>query len=321
MMAAVVAARRAPLAWVLALASLTVLCAPGVASAAPTRQDSVTAVGSTDTFTNLRIRVTSGPDGENPTGRVSFDVPTVGVHAVDAPITCLNVSGRFASLGVSLPDSGIGGVVLVVADNGPAGSGFDTVTFVSLGSPPSTCPKPFGGIGSLTGGDIIVTDAGLKPGLGCGDQNAPHAEASQCGQQGLTAGLKEDSATGTGDFSGFDDVAFDIRSGANGENPTGSLAVNVSFFGGVRLESASITCFAVRGGAAVIGGTAKPNTVGVTAAIVRVSDNRGFGVPDGFSAAPVAEAPTTCPPPTPFTTPGATGDIVVLDAGFKPNKP
>ena len=51
-----------------------------------------------------------------------------------------------------------------------------------------------------------------------------------------------------------------------------------------------------------------------------MSDNQGFGVPDGLTAALFGEAPTTCPPPTPFTVFGATGDIVVLDAGFKPGR-
>jgi hypothetical protein len=318
-MAAVAAVRRAALAWTLALASIVVLGAPGVASAAPARQDSVTGAGSTDFFTNVRIDVGSGLNGENPTGRVSFDVPSNNVHVVNAAITCLNVSGHFATIGLTVP--GFGGVIIGVADNGPASSGFDTVSLQNVNVDPTVCPQPFGGIGSLTGGDIVVTDASLKPGMGCGDENHMHAGSVLCTQKRLSKGVTQDSVTGRGDFtnSGFTNLALDIRSGPNGEQPTGSLAVTVAILGGARLEAASITCLAVRGGAATIGGTVKPNTVGITAAVVQVSDNEAFGVPDGFSAAPVTSAPTTCPPPTPFTTSGATGDIVVRDAGFKPN--
>lgn len=227
----------------------------GVASAAPARQDSVSVTGSAGFFTNVEIAATSGPNGENPTGRVSLSVPGL-LEVTDAPISCLNVTGRFASIGVPLPASSFGGVVLTVADNGAAGSGVDTVDFVSLGTVPATCPEPFGGLGLLTGGDAVVSDAGSRPGLGCGDKNHVHAGSFFCEQKRLVKGLKEDSVTATGDFSGFDDVALDVRSGPNGEHPTASVAFT---FLGERFEAASITCIAVRGGAATIGGTVKPN--------------------------------------------------------------
>ena len=187
--------------------------------------------------------------------------------------------------------------------------------FVSLGTVPAACPEPFGGLGLLTGGDAVVSDAGSRPGLGCGDKNHVHAGSFFCEQKKLVKGLKEDSVTASGDFSGFDDVALDVRSGPNGEHPTASVAFT---FLGVRFEAASITCIAVRGGAATIGGTVKPNALGITAGVIQLSDNSGFGVPDGFAVTTTGSPPTTCPPPTPFSTTGATGDVVVRDAGFKP---
>ena len=72
MMAAAGTVRHAALAWTLALASIAVLCAPEVASAAKVRLDSVTVTGLTREGEDVRIAVTSGPNGENPTGQVTF---------------------------------------------------------------------------------------------------------------------------------------------------------------------------------------------------------------------------------------------------------
>ena len=297
----------------LALALIGVVGVPGVAAAAPPRQDSVTAVGGTNLFSNIRIDVSSGPLGENPTGTVSFDVPSFGVHVANQPITCLNASGRLAAIGVPMPGTGFIGLVLVVADNGPAGSGLDRVTFSNLGEAPTACPAPFPGGESLTSGDVVVVDTGRRRGLGCGDEGHVHTGAPQCGQPGLTAGLKEDSVTGSGDFGLFTDLSLSVRSGPFGENPTGSIAVTVTFFG-TRFETASISCLAVSGTAATIGGTLKPNSAGFSAVLAQVTDN-GASAPDSYSASPLGSAPTTCPPPIPFVGFGTTGDIVVLDAG------
>lgn len=169
--------------------------------------------------------------------------------------------------------------------------------------------------GTLTSGDFLVVDAGRRRGLGCGDQTHTHTGAAACGQPGLTAGLKTDTVTGEGDFGLFTGLNLDVQSGPSGENPTGSLAVTVDLFG-TRFESDSITCLAVNGTAATIGGTLKPNSVGYTAFVASVTDNGGLA-PDGYSASPATSAPTICPPPAPFSIFGATGDIVVLDAGLR----
>ncbi len=236
-------------------------------------------------------------------------------------ITCMSVSGNAATIGGTLQPNSAGFVAIIatVVDNGPAGSGLDSFTATPVETAPTTCPAPFASsFGNVVTGDVAVIDAARRRGLGCGDPNHVHAEGVGCGEVPEFAGLKEDSVSGSGDFGFFTDLDLDVSSGPLGEDPEGHLAVTVGAFGTIRFETSSITCLSVSGSAATIGGTLEPNTAGFVAVLASVSDNDLTNLrPDGFTASPVPTAPTECPTPAPFSFEGATGDIVVRDAGLR----
>jgi hypothetical protein len=304
--------------WIVAVGVLAVaLASPSGALAAPAAQDSVAGTGSTDFFTGIDFSVTSGPFGENPTGHLSFTTAVFGSFEADT-ITCLEVDGKAATIGATLKPNAAGftALVVTVTDNGPAGSGLDAFSASPSSSAPTTCPFPIASpVGNLPTGDIVVVDAARRRGLGCGDANHTHTEASGCGGQPAFAGLKEDSVTGEGDFSNFffTDLDLDVSSGPQGENPTGHIAVTVPPFG--HFETASITCFAVSGNAVTIGATLKDNSAGFVAVVAHATDNSTTGLEDAFDAGPVATAPTVCPVPVPSAGFSSNGNIVVRDAG------
>lgn len=309
----------ARLRWVVAGGMLVVaLASPGGAIAAPPAQDSAVGTGSTDFFTDIDFSVASGPFGENPTGHLSFTAVGFGTFEVD-DITCLLANGKSATIGGTLEPNPLGftAIVATVTDNGPAGSGLDSFTATPVGGAPTTCPPPIpSGAGNLVTGDIVIVDAARRRGLGCGDANHTHIEASGCGGKPVFAGLKEDSVTGEGDFGfGFyTDLDLDVIGGEHGENPTGHIAVTAI---GIRFETDMLTCLAVSGNAATIGGTLKPNSAGFTAVVATAVDNDANGLPDAYSAGPVTTAPTVCPTPIPFSGDGSGGSIVVRDAGVR----
>jgi hypothetical protein len=106
------------------------LALPGVSGAAqtPTRQlDTATATGNnliTDDFssTNIDVDAHSGPSGENPGGRVSFDAG--GILPISGPVTCLHVSGNTAVMTVEGPfpsRPGFSAFTVRLVDNGASG--------------------------------------------------------------------------------------------------------------------------------------------------------------------------------------------------------
>jgi hypothetical protein len=98
----------------------------------------------------------SGPSGEHPTGSVRVDVQfDYGTEPFDSgEVTCLNVSGNRATIGVDL---GVG-VVFAVEDND--GAGQDRLSVSVGGEAPSICPAvPSIGLSPIFGGDITVHDA------------------------------------------------------------------------------------------------------------------------------------------------------------------
>jgi hypothetical protein len=105
------------------------------------------------------LNARSGPSGENPTGTASLapvDFPSLRIAG---PVTCLNVTGNRAVIGVdnSLGTPALGDWFFEVTDGAPDSIG----VFGPLDSPPSVCPVP--GIGAfpvpVVSGDIVVTDA------------------------------------------------------------------------------------------------------------------------------------------------------------------
>jgi hypothetical protein len=130
------------------------------------------------------------------------------------------------------------------------------------------------------------------------------------------APFDEDFAVGAGDTKvdvlDCCVVALDAHSGPAGENPTGEASVSerAFFLGG------PITCLAVTGNRAVIGGVFALDA----GYLFEVEDNAATGAPDIFSRVlgPVA-VPAICPTELPgsvevFSQPITHGDLVVHDA-------
>jgi hypothetical protein len=175
---------------IVGLALALALALPGVSSAAPpapTLQDSVVLTGGANptspayttfedpegikyAYTLWDLHATSGPNGENPSGRVRF---SNGPATFGGQVTCLDVSGDTATITFA-SDPPTWSDILV--DNGPpinAGVGDVTVT-VTDGQPdtfnsgarpnvPTKCAPPplYGSFGTQLAppGDITVVDA------------------------------------------------------------------------------------------------------------------------------------------------------------------
>ena len=139
--------------------------------APPPGQDSVRLTGAPaavvfTTFPTYRIDqidATSGPSGENPSGRVAFTAFIRGiVLPIDGPVTCLAVRGNTATINVedqaSFPDTI---VTVEVVDDQP-----DTFGASELSRAPTDCaPAQFGSdvLRALSNGDIAVVDAQPPP--------------------------------------------------------------------------------------------------------------------------------------------------------------
>ena len=137
-----------------------VLASPSVSGAAPpTFQDSVVLTSGpaiSDAGGIYELNATSGPNGENPTGRVDFGE---GFLHSSGPVTCLAVSGNQAVLNF-LTETGIfsGGILTVlIIDNQP-----DSFSPAPTFRAPTDCsPLVLDDLGPriLYSGDITVTDA------------------------------------------------------------------------------------------------------------------------------------------------------------------
>jgi hypothetical protein len=99
----------------------------------------------------LGIDAHSGPSGENPTGTVSF----VGTNRV----TCLNVNGTRATIGIETVISTVTFEVLVfVTDNAASGQP-DEIYWDSGGNEPGVCPSTLTPGAERVTGDFVVHDA------------------------------------------------------------------------------------------------------------------------------------------------------------------
>jgi hypothetical protein len=93
----------------------------------------------------------SGPSGEDPTG-------TVMMFPLDGgPVTCLNVNGIDAVVGIAAPTTNLGGFLIYVSDS----PGFepDTLELVPVSTPPQVCPAPVRPNRAIFVGSITVIDA------------------------------------------------------------------------------------------------------------------------------------------------------------------
>jgi len=173
--------RKGPL--LAALAGM-VFALPGVVSAshdpsgAPLDEDFVTGEQITDFFPGgatgpLRFiyvfDARSGPDGQNPTGTFRQDVESLLLGPdsrhifLTARVTCLNVTGDRATIGIQLPPGlPVVGALLYVEDND--GAGQDKVGSLVVGEVATTCPaNPSIALFPIFGGDITVHDAQRFP--------------------------------------------------------------------------------------------------------------------------------------------------------------
>jgi hypothetical protein len=143
-----------------AFVALAAVLASSAAAQVPTL-DSVSGSGvartsGTDTTFAFEIDANSGPNGENPTGQVTFRYTTDGSIFFSGPVTCLAVNGNFAILNVDTPQ--YRAVGLEVTDS-PSG---DLIRGIPTGT--SSC-SPLGSAVNfeVISGDLVVVDARPLP--------------------------------------------------------------------------------------------------------------------------------------------------------------
>ena len=163
----------------IALGVIFVLSSTGTAAADPPLQslhDSATGSGST-TFgvSSFALDVTSGPAGQSPSGSITVDVPTpVGTFTFTSnSISCLAVNGNSATVAGTLQSNAFSLAYFkaTAVDNGPEGSGLDTLAVEGSNSPLDCSTATTGLESPVNSGDIVVTDA-------------PPTSTSQCANGG-----------------------------------------------------------------------------------------------------------------------------------------
>jgi hypothetical protein len=141
---------------ILATATLGIFAAPGISAAQSPSQDSVTGTGvatSIDLGTfDFEIDAHSGPQGENPTGQVSFRDASDGSIFFAGPVTCLSVNGNVAVLDVQTPQFSLLGMEITDLPSG------DLIHALPTGIPGCSPLPAFVDFPVVTG-DIVVTDA------------------------------------------------------------------------------------------------------------------------------------------------------------------
>jgi hypothetical protein len=141
-----------------------VLAFPGLASGQTGPRDSVVGSGSVDAdgSTLVTFDVSSGPSGENPTGRVTF---SLGGQVLESrSVDCVTVNGASASFaGTWLPNAnGATHYEIVVEDSGPAAPTPDLLGMITTTNAPRNCtaiPAVDLPLLPLITGAVVVTDA------------------------------------------------------------------------------------------------------------------------------------------------------------------
>jgi hypothetical protein len=146
--------------------ALAMVCFVTTASAQTATRDSVTGIAQAllpvpnapgvAIADDFNFDASSGPSGEDPTGTVT-SFPLTG-----GPVTCLNVNGIDAVVGISTPISP-GGFLIYVSDQGTQGAGTDTLELVQVSGPPLVCPAPITPNRAIFTGNITVIDAQPLP--------------------------------------------------------------------------------------------------------------------------------------------------------------
>jgi hypothetical protein len=116
---------------------------------------------------------------------------------------------------------------------------------------------------------------------------------------------------------------FDVRSGPEGQNPTGTVRIDLdsTAFGRIPRATYDVTRLSVTGNGATVGGVAQDPIAArpLFPNVVWAITDRGAGGPDGllFGCTP----PPTCPPDVLPPEGGVTGDVTVHDAPNLPSNP
>jgi hypothetical protein len=136
-----------------------------------------------------------------------------------------------------------------------------------------------------------------------------------------------DSVVGQGRTIPFGDMSlvetFDVeaRSGPSGENPSGSVTLEIGFEGlppFFHFEG-PVRCLSVSGNDALVGFELHPPFGAFPGAVIEIEDNGppGSDPPDFFWARPVAD-PSSCAPSDLTLPPVAEGDVRVIDVPSAP---
>jgi hypothetical protein len=154
------------------------LALPGGAQAQAMPEDSATGSGNTPSYYHaFEFTATSDPAGGSPSGTASWD--QLGVFHFEGSVTCLNVTGNRAVIGIDVDESrssttAFPGFFITVIDRSPATAepdSFDAqpANFVdgSL-TVPTDCavPVPPSLFDNVVNGDIVVRDAPRLPTTG-----------------------------------------------------------------------------------------------------------------------------------------------------------
>jgi hypothetical protein len=116
----------------------------------------------------LHVNAISNPDGTDARGHLWYTADNPGfpfVVDVAGEVTCLNVVGNMATIGMRIDRSKLpgfpgegNGFLFVVTDNGEPGD-MDTHLDIPTAVPPTTCPLPFPFPFPHKSGNFIVHDA------------------------------------------------------------------------------------------------------------------------------------------------------------------
>jgi hypothetical protein len=121
-----------------------------------------------------------------------------------------------------------------------------------------------------------------------------------------------DSVTGTaasGEARSHVTYTFDVHSGAEGENPTGTVTLD-TFFGVI--GPLQVGCLSVTGNRAGMIALAPPGSTNVAGLAISVQD--GGPGQDQIDFTTLTELPDGCPPPSAPGSPTDSGDVVVTDS-------
>lgn len=114
----------------------------------------------------LHVNAISNPDGTDARGHLWYTADATGfVVDVAGEVTCLNVQGNRATVGMRIDRSKLpgfpgegNGFLFVVNDNGEPGD-TDTHLDIPMAVPPTVCPNPFVFVFPHDHGNFVVHDA------------------------------------------------------------------------------------------------------------------------------------------------------------------